>query len=87
MLGNMTFLQYTAKKYIPCYVSCFFLSFVLPMLRFCLLVSFTHMLQEASTKRMFLKFHCRLDDHIEVFPRKCVEVCRIVSLGTTEEVL
>jgi hypothetical protein len=34
---------------------------------------------------MFLRFHCRFDDHIEVFPRKCVEVCRIVSLGTTQE--
>jgi len=81
-------LQYTSKKFITRYVSCFFfLFFVLTVLRFCLLVSFARMLQEANMEIMFLRFHCRFDDHIEVFPRKCVEVCRIVSLGTTGEFL
>ena len=46
MLGNM---KGTSKKFITCYVSCFFLSFVLPVLRFYLLVSFTYTYASRST--------------------------------------
>jgi hypothetical protein len=47
-------LQYTLKKFIKCSVSCFFRSFILSLLLFCLIVSFTFIIEEVFTKRPFL---------------------------------